>query len=158
MGRTNVFGDLEDFSIFTPDDLKSIPLRELRSASSPRVQPALLRDLWNVSLAYHSHPDQNISTKPSSEHRPTHNAFALAAVLKGDRARNSILGRHHLRDARTLSLGDHAGGLSSGGPAERMKKLIDSNKTPAGLREFMESAGRLNASLACEFMESVKPI
>ena len=123
--------------------------------SSPRGQPALLRDHWNATSAYHFHPDQDVSIRPSSEHRPSLDAFALAAELKGDRDENSILGRRHLREAHSLSLGDQAGGLSSGGPARKMKKPIDSDKTPAELRGFLESCGRLNVlrqtdlSLAC---------
>ena len=150
-----VLEDLEDFLICTLDDLKSIPLQELHLVSSSRVQPALLRDLWNATFAYRSHSDQNISIRPSSEHRPSLDASALAAELKGDRAESSILSRHHVREAQLLCLGDHAGGFAARDPTRGMKKLIDSDKTLAVLREFMESGGRLNVlrqtdlSLAC---------
>ena len=55
--RKNVLEDLEDFLIFTPGDSKSIPPEELHLAPFPRVHTALLRDLWNATLAYHSHSD-----------------------------------------------------------------------------------------------------
>ena len=76
----------------------------------------------------------------------------MAADLKGKAAGGSELGSHHRRAAQNSSPADAA---APGGPAKRMKKLMEGARAPVEIPEFMYSGRRLNMlrqtylSLAC---------
>ena len=77
----------------------------------------------------------------------------MAAELRGESAGSPNMGLHHLREAQLLSLGD--GNASLGSPTRRIRKLVESARAPAEIREGMDSRRRLNIlrlsdlSLAC---------
>ena len=52
VGRKNLFSDLGDVLIFTPGDLRSVPLLEPHLVSSPNVPGGVLRELWNAAHAF----------------------------------------------------------------------------------------------------------
>ena len=148
-----LFAELGESVIFTPGDLKSIPLAQLHLVSCPSIQREMLRDLWDAVHAYGPRPDSSVNIRPSSGVHPTLDAFSLAEQIRGDSAEESAVGTHHSREARTLGLDGQDG--PPGGPSKRMKKLMQDAKAPAEIREFMDSGRMLNVlkqtdlSLAC---------
>ena len=100
MGRQRISPNLEEMLIFTPGDLKSIPLSELHLVSGPDIQCDILRGLWNALRADHLRSDQSANIRPSSDARPFLDACSMVAGLNGEFAGRSILG------ARRLALGD----------------------------------------------------
>lgn len=141
-GWRNFFARIDDWLVFTPGDHKSIPLSELFLVTAPGIQSEMPRGLWNAVLAYHQHSDQSVDTRPPSGARPILVSFFMAAELKGESAGSSIIGSHHLREARAFGFDEERGSL--GGPSKRTRKLVEAARAPAEIRGYMDSGGRLN--------------
>ena len=97
---------------------------------------------WNAALAFGVRTDQLVDIRPSSGARPILFAFSMAAELKGKSFEESELRSHHVRGAQNLSPGDPA--APAGGPANRMRRLMQDAGAPAAIREFMDSGGKLD--------------
>ena len=70
VGWGNLLSDLQDMLIFTPFDLKSIPLSELHLVTSPGARGEMPRELQNAAHACHKGSDQSVDIRPFSGARP----------------------------------------------------------------------------------------
>ena len=102
----------------------------------------MLREHWNAVHAYHQRPDQLVSIRPFSGVRPILDAFLMAAELEGESAGTAIMGARHIRDAPASRLDEEQASL--GGPVKRVKKLVETGRASADIRDHMDSGERLN--------------
>ena len=118
-----------------------MPLPHLHLVGVPGTPREILRVLWGAAHAYQQQSDPHTTIRPSSGSRAILDVFSLATETTDESLQVSELGEHHVRETRQLSL--DISGTSVGGPTKRRKKLSETARGPADLREFMDSGKSL---------------
>ena len=91
----NLFSNMGDMVIVTPDDLKSAPLSAAHSVTSPRRQSDLARELWNAAHEHGRRSGLHVNIRPFSGACPLLDAFSMGAEPKSDSAEESNMDTRH---------------------------------------------------------------